>query len=295
MKNITRRELLKKSAIAAIGGTLYANLPINVYGQAKEKTKVILIRNKSVLDENGNANQPIVANMLDEAVTILTGEQDINKAWLTLIKPNDIVGIKTNEWSYIATPSELENEIKKRVLDVGVSADKISINDRGVLRDEVFKNATALINTRPMRTHDWSGVGSLLKNYIMFVKRPSSYHPDSCANLGAIWNLPIVKNKTRLNILVMYTPLFHGVGPHHFNKKYMWKYNGLIVGFDPVAVDSVGVRIIQAKRKIYFGEDRPINPPTKHIMVADIKHKIGTADPSKIDLVKIGWKEDILI
>jgi len=295
MKKITRRELLKNSAIAAIGGALYTNLPINIYGQEENKSKVILIRNKKVLDESGNANQAVVSEMLDEAVTILTNEQNIEKAWQKIIKPNDIVGIKTNEWSYLATPLELENAIKQRVIEAGVSEDKISIKDRGILRDNVFKNATALVNARPMRTHDWSGVGSLLKNYIMFVKKPSSYHPDSCADLGAIWNLPIVKNKTRLNVLVMYTPLFHGVGPHHFNKKYLWQYNGLIVGFDPVAIDSVGVRIIQAKRKLYFGEDRPINPPTKHIMVADTKHKIGTADPNKIDLIKIGWKEDILI
>jgi hypothetical protein len=295
MKKITRRELLKKSAIAAIGGVLYTNLPINIYGQAENKSKVILIRNKKVLDEDGNANPSIVSEMLDEAIEILTDEKNIKKAWKKIIKPNDIVGIKTNEWRYLATPTELENAIKKRVIEVGVSGDKISIKDRAVLHDNVFKNATALINTRPMRTHDWSGVGSLLKNYIMFVNNPSAYHPDSCADLGAIWNLPIVKNKTRLNVLVMYTPLFHGVGPHHFNKKYLWKYYGLLVGFDPVAIDSIGVRIIQAKRKLYFGEDKPINPPTKHIMVADIKHKIGTADPNKINLIKVGWKEDILI
>jgi len=91
------------------------------------------------------------------------------------------------------------------------------------------------------------------------------------------------------------TPLFNGVGPHHYNKKYTWEYKGLLVGFDPVAVDSVGIQILQEKRREYFEEDRPIKPPVKHIFLADTRHNIGTADPGRIDLIKLGWDKDILI
>ena len=129
----------------------------------------------------------------------------------------------------------------------------------------------------------------------MFVSQPSSLHGDSCADLATVWNRPEVAGKTRLNILVMITPLFHGVGPHHFNRKYTWSYSGLIVGFDPVAVDSVGVRILMAKRKEYFKEERPLSPPPKHIFLADTRHKLGTADINRIDLVKLGWQDGILI
>ncbi len=129
----------------------------------------------------------------------------------------------------------------------------------------------------------------------MFVPDPPRFHPDSCADLAALWQLPAVKGKTRLNVLVMLTPLFHSVGPHGFNPAYVWKYNGLLVGLDPVAVDATGARIIQAKRREFFGEDRPINPPPKHIGLADTRHHLGTADPNKIELVKLGWTEGILI
>ncbi|KPJ55605.1 MAG: hypothetical protein AMJ42_06545, partial [Deltaproteobacteria bacterium DG_8] len=155
--------------------------------------------------------------------------------------------------------------------------------------------ATALINVRPLRTHHWSGVGTVIKNYIMFVKNPSSHHPDTCADLATIWKLPLVQGKTRLNILVLFTPLFHGIGPHHFNSKYIWAYKGLLVGLDPVAIDSTGVRILLAKRKEFFGEVRPLNPPPKHVFLADTRYHLGTADPEKIELIKIGWKDGILI
>jgi hypothetical protein len=138
-------------------------------------------------------------------------------------------------------------------------------------------------------------VGSLIKNYIMFHPRPWDYHPDTCADLAKLWEKPMVKGKTRLNILVMLTPLFHGVGPHHFNKKYTWRYNGLILSFDPVAADATGLRIIEARRREYFGEKRPVSPSPHHIRLADTRHNLGNAHADRIELVRLGWQEGILI
>lgn len=56
-----------------------------------------------------------------------------------------------------------------------------------------------------------------------------------------------------------------------------------------------GARIIEAKRREFFGEERPVNPPPKHIELAQTRHGLGTADPARIDLVTLGWKKDMLI
>jgi len=293
---ITRRSLLKRAAALAAGSAVLMNFPVKIWGSTRaEKSRVILVRDEAVIDAEGIVNADVMQQMLDKAILQLTGESSVQQAWKGIIKPEDVVGIKTNVWRYLATPPELENAIKKRVMEAGVAEDKISIKDRGVLSDPVFQQSTALINVRPMRTHAWSGVGSLIKNYILFVDDPASYHGDSCADLAALFDLPHVKGKSRLHILVMLTPLFHGVGPHHFNNEFTWPYKGIIVGFDPVAIDATGLQIIQAKRKEYFGEDKPLNPPAKHILLADTRHHLGTADPDRIDLVKMGWEEGILI
>lgn len=293
---ISRRTMLKKSLAVAAGGVLLTALPKKLFGKpSTDKSRVILIRDNRVIDASGNLSEPILQDMLDKAVVQLTGKSTVKEAWGSIIRPADVVGIKTNVWNNLPTPPELENIIKKRVIEAGVNETDVSIKDRGVLNDPVFKRATALINVRPMRTHAWSGVGSLIKNYIMFAEKPSAYHPDSCADLATLFELPAVKGKTRLHILVMLTPLFHGVGPHHFNKEYTWPYKGLIVGFDPVAADATGLRIIEAKRRLYFNEDKPLNPPAKHILLADTRHHLGHADPEYIDLIKTGWNEDILI
>jgi hypothetical protein len=295
LKAITRRQFIRDTSVAAVGSTLFLGAPQKVFSGGEKTATVVLVRNKDVFDTNSRPRSPVVLEMLDKAVTTLVGKKDPVEAWKTLIKPEDIVGIKSNVWGWIPTTGQVEQSLKKRVMDAGVSEADIDISDRGVLRSPVFKKATALINARPMRSHHWSGVGSLIKNYIMFVRDPWSHHGDSCADLAKLWELPLVKGKTRLNVLVMLTPQFHSTGPHSFSPRYVWKYYGFLVGFDPVAVDAVGLRIIQAKRREFFGEDRPLNPPAKHILLADTRHHLGTADPNKIKLIKIGYDKDLLV
>jgi hypothetical protein len=287
---ITRRNLLK----AALGGIATLSASNLVEGQQKTKrSKVVLIRHPDVLDKSGRINTKVLQEMLDEAVMALVGVKDPIEAWRKLVKPTDLVGIKTNVWAYLPTPKEVEEAIQRRLIDAGVKPERILINDRQA--HIVLAPCTALINVRPVRTHWWSGIGGCIKNYIMFVTNPSDYHTDACSPLGSIWHLPIVKGKTRLNILLALTPLFHGRGPHHYDPRYVWQYKGFFVSFDPVAIDTMGLRLIQAKRLQYFGKEIALETPPKHIVVADKKYKLGTSDPKQIEFVKLGWMEDALI
>ncbi len=293
IKGITRRDFLRGTAYAALFSAL------GLLGKddliAEKKTKVVLVRDPKAVDWKNRVNYEVILEMLDQAVMALTGEKKPFLAWRKIVKPEDIVGIKSNVWGPLPTPHEVENAIKKRLLDVGVKEKNIKIRDRGVWRDSFFRKANAYINVRPLRTHHWSGIGGCIKNYIPFVPMPWEYHGDSCASLASIWKLPHVKGKTRLNILLALTPLFHGIGPHHFNPAYVWPYRGIFVGKDPVALDALGVHLLQEKRKQYFGRYRAFATPVKHVYLADKKFHLGTSDLKKINLIKIGWKEGILI
>jgi hypothetical protein len=288
-KVITRRDFIRGSSYAVLGAALGFS-----FQQAK-KSRVVLIRHPDVLDENSRISAAIIRQMLDQAVMALLDVQDPVKAFKKLVSPGEIVGIKSNVWSYLPTPPELEMAIERRLVDVGVEKENISVDDRGVRTNPIFLKATSLINVRPLRTHYLAGVSGCLKNYIMFAESQSAYHPNNCADLGALFFLPQVKGKTRLNILCALTPQFHGRGPHHFSRRYVWNYNGLFVSQDPVAADALGLRLIMAKRREQLGPDREMPPVPRHIEVADVKHGLGTSDINKIDLVKLGWKEDILI
>jgi len=290
--NITRRDFIRGSAAAVLGATALGQIPLSAQ---EKKTRVILIRHPDALDAASAFNEPVIQQMLDEAVAKLLDVGDPVEAFKLLVKPEDIVGIKTNVWSFLPTPAPVEKAIKRRVLDAGVKEENIGLDDHTVRTNPLFQKATALINARPVRTHYLAGMSGCLKNYIMFAESQPDYHPDSCASLGSLFLLPQVKGKTRLNILCALTPQFHGRGPHNFSRRYVWNYKGLIVGLDPVAVDSVGLRLIQAKRRKELGPAQEIPPVPKHIPLADTKYGVGTADPAKIELIKLGWLDDVMI
>jgi hypothetical protein len=290
---ITRRDFLRGTAYTAFAATLGPSP--SGEAKAEEKVKVVLIRDENVTDPQGNINQKIVQKMFDQGTCELLGEENPIQAWKRLIKPNDIVGIKSNGWFNLPTPGELEEAIQQRIMDAGVPKKNIGIDDRGVLNHPIFKSSTALINVRPLRTHHWSGVGGCIKNYVMFVSTPWLYHSDACSPLASIWNKPIVKGKTRLNILSLIRTQFYNRGAHHFDRRFISEYKGLLIGQDPVALDAVGARLLQLQRTAHFGEDRPLDTTPKHIFVADEKYKLGVSDLRRIDVVKLGWMENSLI
>ena len=292
---ITRRDFIRTGSCAVMGSLMGFPWIGKAAGQSNAKSRVVLIRDQKVTAGYGSLDEQRASDMLDQAVAVVLGQPSPESAWREIAGPQDVVGIKSNVWHYLPTPKILEDALADRLMQAGVNPGNISIDDRGVRRNPVFKKSTVLINIRPMRTHHWSGLGTLLKNYIMFVSAPMMYHGNACEKLGSIWQKSSVKGKTRLNVLVMLTPLFHGIGPHHFSRKYTWAYGGLIVSQDPVAADVTGARIIQARRDQYFGKNKPISPRPLHIAAADTKFGLGNSQPDRIELIRLGWDTDILI
>jgi hypothetical protein len=292
---LDRRQFFRIGGGTVAAGVLGGGGATAEEGSKGPKSRIVLIRDRAVIDDGGALDGELLHRMLNRAMTGLLETDSPREAWKQVVSPDDVVGIKTNVWRHLPTPPELEAAIRSEVEGVGVDPKNVAVDDRSVQDNPVFQRATALVNVRPLRTHNWSGLGTCLKNLIMFVPRPPEYHGDSCAPLGAMWKLPELDGKVRLNILVMLTPQFHGVGPHSFSKEYVWPYKGLIVGVDPVAVDATGARILQAKRDLYFGKPSPISPPAHHIELADSRYGLGNADPAAIELVRLGWEDEALI
>lgn len=253
--------------------------------------KVVLIRNEAAVNEAHAVNARIAAEMIDSAVKTLSGETDVLKAWGRFIKPGDTVGVKFTrcDWMRVHTEQAVIDAIVKRLGDLGIPKDRIYAEDGGL----PFKKCTALINVPTIKIHTLMGIASALKNYINFSDKRSSYHFEGSVKLGEIWHLPDVKGKTRLVIVDALRPYF-GPGPQ-INPLHRWDYKGIMASTDPVACDTVSLKICQAKRTLFKGEEWPINPPPKSIAAADTDYKLGTSDPAKIQLIRLGWEKGILI
>jgi hypothetical protein len=77
--------------------------------------------------------------------------------------------------------------------------------------------------------------------------------------------------------------------------RYKWAYNGLIAGTDPVAVETVCLRIIREKRKAMRGEPWPLSPPPLCIEAADKVYGLGTSNWDNIKVETYGWEEGLLL
>ena len=289
VRKLTRRDFMRGSAVSVLGASMA------VPAKQTSRSKVVLIRDADALDENSAFNGEVIQEMFDQAIMTLFDANTPKAAMGSIISPDHTVGIKTNVWIYLPTPAELDAAIKQRVLDVGVPEGRIGIDDHGVRNNPLFQNANSIINARPLRTHYLSGVSGCMKNLIMFSDSQSKWHPNSCADLGLLQNLPEVAGRLRLHVLSVLTPQFHGRGPHHFSRRYVWNYKGLVVGTDVVAVDAVALQLLMAKRTEVLGAAKALPPVPIHIERADKVHGLGNSEMINIDLIKLGWQEDILI
>ncbi len=289
-REITRRSFVTTATTAAIATAIAPSLAAP---EEAGRARVVLVRDEGVLDGAGKPRADVVQRMLDQGMCELLQVKEPVEAWKRVLGPAKTVGIKTNVWKNLATGPEVENALRKRIVDAGIPAASVRIDDRGAR--ESLATCDTLVNARPLRTHHWAGVGGCLKNPIMFAPDPSFYHPDLCADLGSLWSLPAIKDKVKLNVLVVLTPQFLTRGPHHFDTRYVWPYRGILLSTDPVAVDAIGVRLLDAKRKLALEEERPLTQLAHHVRIAGEKYKLGVADPARIDLVKLGWDKDPLI
>jgi hypothetical protein len=75
----------------------------------------------------------------------------------------------------------------------------------------------------------------------------------------------------------------------------MWQYKALIAGTDPVAVETVCLKVIMQKRQALRGEPWPLSLPPMVVEMADKRYGLGASNLNEIQIVRIGWMEDALV
>lgn len=289
-KPLTRRDFLR--------GTVGATLTLSILGvpwlkgnaHASGSSSVVVVRDKDVMDSNLKVDTKRLQSMLNQTILQLTGKNKIKEAWAALIKPDDIVGLVPTPYLNPTHP-ELFDAIKNSLIGVMGIPEKNIIDAQGGSRRP--KKCTALISIPALKAHWLTGIGTVMKNYIMYSGRPSRYHGEKSARLGEIWLQPEVKGKTKLAIVDALHPLCDK-GPQS-DPRYKWAYNGLIAGTDPVAVETVCLEVINKKREALRGEPWPLSPPSICVKAADKVYGLGTSNMKEIIIKRIGWKQDILI
>lgn len=293
MKNekhgLTRRDFIRGTIGVAAGTSIFGLKWFDGGAKASRSSLVMIVRDKNAMDASNNVDLSALKEMLGHTLMRVTGQNNTKDAWLTLIKPDDVIGLVPTD-HLNPTHDEVIDAVKKSLVDAGIPEDKIKLAQGGPGGP---KACTALIALPGLKAHWLTGIGTVMKLYIMFSGSPSRYHNANSAKLGEIWKYPFVKGKTKLILVDALHPLCDK-GPQA-DPRYKWPYNGLIAGTDPVAVETVCLKIITEKRKAIRGEPWPISPPPICIEAADKVYGLGTSRLDEITIENYGWEKDLLV
>ena len=290
-------------------------------------SRVVMVRNEAVLLANGELSSAVADEMVTSGMMRLTGEGSADNAWKKLFKSSDVVGIKVNALGGrpIATHPGVVASVVAGLKGAGVREENIVVWDRlteelsnagyalnrsgrgvqcfGTDKDYdsypetagsigscfstiVSSRCTALINMPVLKDHDLSGVSLSLKNFYGAIHNPNKYHGNNCDPYIADLNThAYLKDKLRLVICDGLALQYNG-GPA-FKPQWSVRYSTLMFGLDPVAVDRIGCRLIEEKRK-EMGLPSLADAGRKPVHIATAAQKaLGTDDLGRIEVVSL--------
>ncbi len=158
---------------------------------------------------------------------------------------------------------------------------------RSLFSTIVTRDVTAMINVPVMKDHGIAGVTLCLKNLAFgAINNTKRFHPSPyfCDPASAeVCTHPVIKDKVRLHIVDALQACFDG-GPASMKAWTMWNEERLFFGTDPVAIDRIGLEIIDRKRK----ENNHVSvfQKARHIATAG-KKGLGVYDRENIDFIEL--------
>lgn len=168
----------------------------------------------------------------------------------------------------------------------GYERELVSHGNIGSLFSTIQSNLiTASVSLAVLKDHGLAGITAGMKNYFGAIHNPNKYHDSHCDPfIAELFETDFIRKKHRISILDALLVQFHR-GPA-FHAQWAERYEALVLGYDPVAVDSVGWQIIEnlrAKRDL---------PPLKeegrepiYLKTAQ-KLGLGIADWDRIQIIE---------
>ena len=130
-----RRDFIKKSIGLGLGiyGVTRLEYPFTDIAEARSNgSRVVIARDRDVIDANFKVDPHIVHKMLDDAVTKLAGTKSASAAWRKFYRSDDVVGIKVNTLSgrWMSSHPELVAAIADGLRSAGVKEKNMIIWDK---------------------------------------------------------------------------------------------------------------------------------------------------------------------
>jgi uncharacterized protein (DUF362 family) len=295
-------------------------------GSGPSRATVAVARREGLLGAGGSLDPRLLDSALGAAIARAAGEPTAVAALRRLFRPRDVVGIKVNTLGGrgVSTRPELALQLAAFLQAAGVAPDRIYIWDRTdrelraagytIVRDggvRVFgteedweddlvewgpsasrfarvlaRDLTAVISCAVLKDHGLAGTSLSMKNFYGVVHNPNKLHADNCTPfVPHLVASPLVRGKLRLGVVDATLAQCHG-GPGRV-PRWAWPFAGVLASTDPVALDTVGWQVLEARRKeVGLGTLASEGREPRYIAGA-ARLGLGVTDPSRIERVEV--------
>ncbi len=293
------------------------------------KSRVVIARDAALRGGGNDIDVAKLGKMLDRAMQSFFDVKKPVDAWKRVVKPGEVIGLKINGLGghQITTNQLLVEAVIERLTQAGIPLKDIVIFDRSdrdlvsagftppewkgvrsignrtagfeeelaqygsvasLLSKTLTRTCDGVINLPVLKDHGMAGFTLAMKAMYGVINNPNKYHPNGGNPYIADLNmLPQIRQKIRLTIGDATTAMYEG-GPG-YNPQWAWQFNGLLVGRDPVALDTTGWQLIEGKRKeAGLPTLAEAGREPKYIATAaDDQHRLGTNDLKRIERVEV--------
>ena len=287
-------------------------------------SKVVRARHGGVWDGEELVVEAI-RQMLDGSITELTGLDDAREAWASLFAPGERIAIKVNAFrnSLIWTHVPLVVAVTECLQDVGVPVEQIVIfdyytseleeagypvNEDGsgvrcygtddnytagwqlvgsdIRLSDILLGCDALINMPVLKAHMIAGISFAMKNHYGTIDRPQAFHAGIGRAIAELNALPPIKDRTRLIIGDVLTACIRYASSWPYWSPD-WTGDSILMSFDPVAHDTVGLQTLSQLLTDDGGNPAAITGMATPCLESGAELGLGTSDLTSIELVEV--------
>jgi len=168
--------------------------------------------------------------------------------------------------------------------DVSARGREARLGNKSQITRILTRKVTKLVNMPILKDHLIPGFTMCLKNLAYgSANNMRRFHGSNCdPAIADVCAMSPIKDKLVLNIADALRCCY-GDGPIPQSDRYVWNEHTLFVGTDPVAMDEIGLGIVDQKRADAGLE--PMRPRAKYIATAAALG-LGINDPDRIDVIE---------
>ncbi|RMF75464.1 MAG: DUF362 domain-containing protein [Planctomycetota bacterium] len=277
---------------------------------APDRSRVVDVRSSKVVHGSGAYVDSVRLDaVLDRALREMTGALDRGRAWRAILGDARRIAIKFNsvgagvintsdavarllvaqlaEAGYAPDAITLVEASEPLIAELGVRrpvrgwADRIPVGDQSEQLARWFVEADTVINVPFLKTHQIAGMSGCLKNIShAIIRRPARYHANACSPyVPEIVSHPLVAERLKLQVMDALRVVVRR-GPEA-TEQDISAYGGVLLGYDPVAVDHVAWSILAVLRR-ERNIDGLVAVP---YLNAAAELRLGRAHPSRIERI----------